>query len=377
MHNETVWLRIAQFSRLLFVMAVIALLVLSVIFLTPLLYPFLIGLIIALLINRPVNWLERKGKMPRWLAVTISLLLFLTVFLTLISVLVAEIIIEISRLITILPSYIEDLKNYFQTFITQELIRNWYEQLSSLYYNLDIGYQQQIEENISLGLNKIAQAGRALIQSILLGIKNFLASFPNAATVFVISILAAFFISKDFYKIKARARTWLPLKVHSRIRAVVLDLQRALIGFCKAQLTLISITAVIVTVGLIILRVEYAVTIGFITGLVDLLPYLGTGAVFVPWIVYLFFTGQYSLVIGLSVLYAVIIVFRQIMEPKILATNVGLDPLVTLIALFVGLKLFGFLGLILGPASVVILMALHRANVFQDVWLYIKTGESQ
>ena len=101
-------------------------------------------------------------------------------------------------------------------------------------------------------------------------------------------------------------------------------------------------TTVIVLIGLLILRVPYAITIAIITGVVDLLPYLGTGAVFVPWVIYVFFTGDTAFAIGLLILYIVVIVQRQIMEPKVLSSNIGLDPLATLVALFVGFKLFGF-----------------------------------
>src|SRR5690606_4485163 len=116
----------------------------------------------------------------------------------------------------------------------------------------------------------------------------------------------------------------------------------------------------------------YAITIGLLTGLVELLPYLGTGTVFVPWIIYLFFKGNFDLVIGLSILYGLIVIFRHIIEPKGFADSVGLDPLLTLVALFVGLRLFGFLGLIIGPVSLVVINALIRAGVFMDIWKYIK-----
>ncbi|MEM5598483.1 AI-2E family transporter [Niallia circulans] len=125
-------------------------------------------------------------------------------------------------------------------------------------------------------------------------------------------------------------------------------------GFLKAQLTLVSITTVIILIGLLILRVDYAITIALLTGIVDIIPYLGTGLIFVPWIIYEIITGQIVLAIGLSVLYIIVLVQRQIMEPKILSSNIGLDPLATLIALFVGFKLFGFIGLIVGPVSLVI-----------------------
>jgi predicted PurR-regulated permease PerM len=83
-----------------------------------------------------------------------------------------------------------------------------------------------------------------------------------------------------------------------------------------------------------------------------------------------------SLAIGLGVLYLVVLVQRQVMEPKVLSSNIGLDPLATLIALFVGFKLIGFLGLIAGPVTLVIITTLHRAHVFKDVWSYIMGKEA-
>nr|WP_267879715.1 AI-2E family transporter [Caldalkalibacillus mannanilyticus] len=78
------------------------------------------------------------------------------------------------------------------------------------------------------------------------------------------------------------------------------------------------------------------------------------------------------MVIGLSVLYAIVVVQRQMMEPKILGTNVGLDPLLTLVALFVGFQLFGLIGLIIGPVLMVIFSAMARAGVFRDLWAFIR-----
>ena len=141
-------------------------------------------------------------------------------------------------------------------------------------------------------------------------------------------------------------------------------------------LTLVSMTTVIVLIGLLILRVPYAITIAIITGVVDLLPYLGTGAVFVPWVIYVFFTGDTAFAIGLLILYIVVIVQRQIMEPKVLSSNIGLDPLATLVALFVGFKLLAF-RINHRSVTLVLLNTLHKANVFHDLWKYIKGSPSK
>lgn len=375
--NQTLFFkRLMQIGRFMFVLLILTIVTLFIYYGLPLLYPFLIGLVIAYIINKPVTFLQRKGKIPRWLAVTLVLFVFVGAVFTLATVLVAEVVVELTHLMKDLPGYIKNLSDYFRDFFARDIVIEFYEKASDLWRNYNDKYSEQIENNLSQGFSKVANGGSQFLISILGGIQGFLAGIPNAATVLVISLLASFFISKDYFGWREKGKGWLPKPFHGKTRLVLNDLKNALVGFIKAQLTLITITAVIVTIGLLILRVKYAITIGLITGLVDLLPYLGTGAVFIPWIIYLFVTGNYGLVIGLSILYAVVVVQRQIMEPKILATNVGLDPLVALIALFAGLQLFGFLGLIIGPVVVVVFNALQRAGVFRDVWGYI-VGEDR
>lgn len=341
-------------------------------FATPLLYPFIIALVIALLIHKPVTFVTQKFKIPRWLSVTLALLVLMLLAIGLATLVVSETVVEIGELAKRLPGFAQELSEYLQRTISQDFLLGIYNQVQWIYDQLDPNYKDKISNTVGSGITSITHAGQNLIVSFLDGLKNVLVSLPNMATVSVISIMGAFFISKDFFLWEARFRRLLPSGVNNRLDQIFRDLRGALLGFLKAQLTLISLTAAIVIVGLLIMRVEYAITIGLITGLVDLLPYLGTGTVFVPWIIYLFFKGNYTMVIGLSILYAVVLIFRQIIEPKVVAESVGLDPLLTLVALFVGLQLFGFLGLIIGPVSLVLINALVKANVFVDIWTYIR-----
>jgi sporulation integral membrane protein YtvI len=344
----------------------------AIIYATPLLYPFFIALLIALMINRPVSFLSEKARIPRWLSVAVVLLLLIAISAGIVTLIIAKTVSELGDLIALLPGIFKEATALLEHTISREFLTGLYNQLSFFFEQLDPDFQERIDNTIGNAIATVTQNGQELVLSFLKNINSLLLSLPNLATVLVISLLGAFFFSKDFYLWQTRFRRLLPGGVNSRLDRILLDLRNALFGFLKAQLTLISLTAAIVIVGLLILRVEYAVTIGLITGLVDLLPYLGTGTVFIPWIIYAFFKGNYGLVIGLAVLYGIVVIFRQIIEPKVVAENVGLDPLLTLVALFVGLQLFGFLGLIVGPVSLVMIHALINANVFQDVWRYIK-----
>jgi sporulation integral membrane protein YtvI len=356
--------------RFLFVIGIVILALICTYFLSRITYPFLIGLAIAFLINPLVNFLEKKAKIPRAFAVLITLVLIFAIFAGLITLLIAEIVTGANYFATVIPSHLDTIIDYIEQFFAGQIIP-MYDQLSNMFQSLESGQQDTIMTNIQNVGTKIGSTVGNFVQNFFGNIPNIISWFPNAATVLIFSLLGTFFISKDWYRFSAMGSRLLPNRAKTSSKTVFSDLKKALFGFIKAQATLISITAVIILIGLLILRVDYAITIALIAGFVDIIPYLGTGAIFVPWIIFEVISGEMNLAIGLGVIYLIVLVQRQIMEPKILSSNIGLDPLATLIALFVGYKLIGFLGLIAGPVVLVIINTLNRANIFRDTWTYI------
>jgi sporulation integral membrane protein YtvI len=361
--------------RFLLVVATVVFAVVSFYYLSKVTYPFLIALVIAFLINPLVNVLQKKGKMPRVLAVFLTLVIIFALAAGLVTFLIAEIVSGANYLARVVPEHLDTLIKYIEEYITAQIIP-LYNQLAGMFNRLDVGQKDTIIDNIQNVGTTIGSTVGSFIQNLFGNIPVILSWFPNAATVLIFSLLATFFISKDWDRLSAIGSRLVPEKAKTSGRTVFVDLKKALFGFLKAQLTLISITTVIILIGLLILRVDYAITIALITGIVDIIPYLGTGLVFVPWIIYQIIAGNMALAIGLGILYILVLVQRQIMEPKILSSNIGIDPLATLISLFVGFKLIGFLGLIVGPVTLVIISTLYRANIFHDLWAFIKGNES-
>lgn len=361
--------------RAFFVISIIIISLIGIFYISKVTYPFLIGLVIAFLINPVVRFLQKKGRMPRTLAVIVSLILVFAFFAGLITLLIAEIVSGADYLAKVVPNQLETLIKYTEQFFASQIIP-LYNQFTTMFNSLDSGQQDTIMDNIQNVGSTIGTTLGNFIQRFFEFIPNIISWFPNAATVIIFSLLATFFISKDWERFVSMGDRLLPNRAKTSSQTVLVDLKKALFGFLKAQLTLISITTVIILIGLLILRVEYAITIALVTGLVDILPYLGTGLIFVPWIVYEVITGDINMAIGLGVLYIIVIVQRQVMEPKVLSSNIGMDPLATLLSLFVGFKMIGFLGLIVGPVVLVILTTLHKANVFRDLWTYIKGKET-
>jgi sporulation integral membrane protein YtvI len=343
----------------------------------PLIYPFIFAWLIAFMIEPLVRFLETKWRIPRWGGTTLSLLLVLGTLSALLTLIIVRIINELTRLVEFIQNNIDKIS---------ERVADWFVSQGTVFTHLETTIQTSLEqlerftgtvqsgeltESLQNSLQSLAELITGFITGFIAGLGKFLGNMPFILTVLVVIVLGSFFISKNWRRLHRNVRNLLPRVVRDSGDMVLTDLKKALVGFVRAQLTLITLTAIIILVGLMILRVNYALTLALVIGLVDLLPYLGVGAVMVPWIVYLFIAGNYKLAIGLTVLYIITIVVRQFVEPKVYASNIGLDPLLTLIALFVGLQLFGFIGLIVGPTLMVILMALYRARVFHDTFDYI------
>ncbi|WP_170007911.1 sporulation integral membrane protein YtvI [Bacillus fonticola] len=362
-----------RFLRALLVVAIIVVTCVAFVWLAQITYPFLIAIVLAFLFNPIVQILEKRFSMPRSLAVILTMVSAVAILAGLITLFVAELVAGANYLSKHVPNQVNTLVGYAENFFMYTVLP-FYNELTAMFESLDLGQQETILENIQNAGTTVATSVGNFIEGFFANIPSIIGWFPNAATVIVFSLLATFFISKDWDKLKNRFTTYIPAKAKNSGKSVYADLRKALFGFLRAQATLISLTAITILIGLLILRVEYAVTIALVMGLVDIVPYLGTGVIFIPWIAYEFLAGESSLAVGLTVLFVVTIVQRQVLEPKILSSSIGLDPLATLVALFIGFQLFGFLGLIVGPVVLVLFNTFERVGVFGDVFQYIWWG---
>lgn len=365
-----------QLLRALWVILIVLICLFSFLYITPLVYPFIIGWFIAFAMNPLVNLLNRWVRLPRWLASLISLLLFLGVFVAVITLLVSRIIVEISRFANYINQNIDSWIEKIVQILESDQFLAMIDQVS-LFSAQNERLYETIENNLISAGERLSEQITRYITALVETVISLVTSLPNFALIIVVILLAAFFMSKDWYKLSARTASLFPKAIVARTRNIWIDLKRALFGYVRAQLIMISITAIFIIVGLLIMRVNHAITIGLLIGIVDLLPYLGVGAVMVPWAIILFIQGNISLGIGISVLYAIVLVVRSMIEPKVLATSIGLGALSTLISMVVGLKLFGIVGVVIGPVSVVLAVALFKAHVFQDIRNYILHGKDQ
>lgn len=143
---------------------------------------------------------------------------------------------------------------------------------------------------------------------------------------------------------------------------MIKDTGKGLKGYLKAQLMLMGITFIILTTGLMILKVPYFILIAIAISIVDVLPILGSGVIIVPWSIISFILGNGYLGKGLAVIYIILIITRQILEPKIMGKEIGVRPLYTFLATILGSLILGPIGLILGPLIAVLVTSIIRTK---------------
>lgn len=358
----------SQYFRIGHVVFWLLLIIFAIYIIISYLFPFFIGFIISLIFLPIVNLVERAFGLKRTVAVFLVILSFIIIFSALLVLLIAEIVVGLNYLARELPQYIEDGFTQIHHWFEQHIFP-LYEQIIS---KLDGGQQSAIQQSLKTFIHETGVQMGSIIQHILNSFTDFLLTLPNTITVLFFALLAAFFITKDWPVMIQWIEMKLPKKIKILTNNITDHFKQALFRYFFAQLILVSMTGCIVFIGLLIIGVDYAITTALLISLIDLLPYLGTGLVFIPWIFYMFLIGNWPQTISFAVLYAVVIIQRQFAEPKVVAKHIGIPPLPLLITLFVCYKVIGVFGLFIGPALLMIIQSIVRAGVIKEITAYIK-----
>lgn len=314
--------------------------------------PFITAVVAAVLIDPIVDWLELKKGFKRGTAVAISLLIMLAIIVALVLLVASRLVIELTELYQRLPAYTEEFSR--QGLNLAQEIRNFMTNNP-----LPVQAQDALQQNLQSGLQKLS----SLVAGATDKLFKLLTGLPAFITVLFVAGLATFFVSRDKVLITSNIYRFLPRKMIRPSSTVVGEVSKALVGYFRAQVILLTITTILTVVGINFLGLEYGLTIGITVGILDLLPVIGPGALLVPWALILILGKEVRLGVGLLMLYGIISGTRQLLEPKILSGNIGLHPLVTIVSLYLGLRLLGFWGIIIGPFLVIIGKAVLRQRV--------------
>ena len=144
---------------------------------------------------------------------------------------------------------------------------------------------------------------------------------------------------------------------------MITKLNSVIFGFLKAQLIVSFIILAVTFVGLLLITPKYAIIMSLIIWIIDLIPILGSVIILAPWSLYQFISGDIATGTKLAILAAILLIIRRTIEPKVMGSQIGLSPLPTLISMFIGLKLFGFLGFFVGPLVVILFTTAREAEL--------------
>lgn len=337
-----------KLAYVLILIAGIVIVYMGMIKLTIIFLPFVFGWLISKLITPVVVFLHEKMKLPNSLSSVIMILTVVGIssyLVYLLGKLIVSIFREFSR---VLP---------FWSSVIAEYGTKWSEKISDLFIGLPFDPATVISEGAASILSNMGNLASELAT------KSFsiASSLPSLLIALVIIILSAFFFTKDRamitavlkpYRVKyiTNNRYWISFKG---------DILVVVWGYVKAQLILMSLTFVISAIGLSVIGIPNAIFVALGIGIVDALPMFGPAAIYMPWILTMVIGSQSALAIKLLVMYGITTLTRQFLEPKIVGTQIGIHPLLTLTGLYAGVKFLGIPGLIIGPFTMVAAVTLY------------------
>ena len=317
-----------------------------------LIMPFIIAFLISWALQRPIRFLSDKLRVHKKILAIFLVLLFYCTIGLLIALLIIKSFSAVGELIASLPALYEAHIN--------PLIGKIYDSLESSFIRLDPELMNALDTLIQDSAASIGEIISGLSMTVAGVVSGAASSLPGFLIRLLLMVISTFFISMDYDRLMG----FILRQFNDRTQELFFQIKKYIIGtlfVCIRSYALImSITFVELSIGLHILRVENAFLIALLIAVFDILPVLGTGGIMIPWAIITFLLGNYSLAIGLAVLYVVITIIRNILEPKIVGGNIGLHPVVTLISLFVGAQLFGVVGLFGFPIFLSLLVNLNK-----------------
>lgn len=321
--------------------------------------PFLIAFIIYLLIEPAIKFLMNKFNIHRK---TSSILIFFTVF----AVIGGLLAWGISTLISEGTNLLQGLNNYI------DKLYGVVENISNSPEIARISIPPQVKSVFENSINDFIGNLSIWLRNVLTKFLDFISQIPRIAIYFVISIIALYFLCVDKIYILDQIEHHLPRawvkKGINHIKAI----SKSLGAYLKAEAILVLVSLGISVAGLYLFKIfgfniKYPLTIALGIGIVDALPILGSGTIMIPWAIFSGINGDMKLGIGIVVLWIIMSVVRQIIEPKIVSNQIGIHPIFTLIAMYTGFKLLGVFGTFIGPIILIILKNIYSATLDKGV----------
>lgn len=319
----------------------------------PLISPFVLGAALALAAEPAVAFFCRSCRFPRPLASAVGVSMAFSLLTLGCMLILGFLIREVRTFTAVLPDITEPLRSGMDTLSVKLL------ELTDL---APEGLQPTLTRNV----RELFSGGSALLDravSFLIRLASGLLSrVPGGALSLGTGIISSFMISAKLPGLKTALIRRIPENHMKRLKGVLTGLKTTVLQWLKAQAKLSGITFLTAATGFLLLRIPGALLWAGLVAVVDAFPILGTGTVLVPWSIISFLLGNSFRAFALLLLYGGATLIRTVLEPRLLGHHLGLDPLATLIALYLGFRLFGLPGMLLSPLVAVTAVELSREN---------------
>lgn len=314
-------------------------------YLLPLILPFVVAYFLAWIIRPVTEFLYKRLKISRLVGGTFSLLVLIVITSIGIFFLINTLLKQVIYLIKNMPIYLNLLTDKL------ELVCHNCDDL----FGLSSGTIRTIvDDNIELTMNRIKSN---IMPSITQHSISLIIAIIGVIGIILIIFIAALLIVKDrpYYKERYENSNF-----YQDIHKVTEKLTEAGIAYLRSQVIIMTIVAVVCVLGLSILKNEYALLLGLGIALMDALPIIGSGIIFIPWSIIMLLNGNIYHAAILITIYLICQVVREVLEPRLIGNRIGIKPIFTLMSMYAGLKLFSIAGFVLGPVGLIIIISIVK-----------------
>lgn len=321
-------------------------------YIVPILMPFIVGFVVATVVQFPLNRIKTKNHTQRKMVSSALCVAFYSIVISLLIWLGYVVVSEVGTFIYYLPTlFTEDL---YPVFIYCA------DRLQGILAPIDPALAQWIIEMGRDVAGSLAQFATDISAGAVKIVASGAVSIPSVLVTIIITIVSTFFISADYRLVLDFLKSLIPESKRHYVIHILRYAETAVLVYIKSYSILFCLTFVELWLGLSILNIPYAFAIGLGIAVFDLMPILGTGGVLLPWSVILLAMGNIPLGIGIALLYIIITAVRNSLEPRIVGDQIGMHPLATMVAMILGLKLMGIVGMMLFPITLVAVTNLRK-----------------
>ncbi|WP_040214754.1 sporulation integral membrane protein YtvI [Clostridium polynesiense] len=317
--------------------------------------PFVLAIVFALMLKRPTGIMINKYKVKPWIASLTSTFIFFVILITLITLSTTSIISETISFTKFIPNYISTT--------SAELYEYFIELNNNLSLQIDANILESIKSSLTQSISDIMKSTLNLSSLLIQKTIEVLSYIPYIVMVIIFTLISTYFFTKSLSSSSGKSISAFAPNNSKKIIEVASQAKKMIGNYVISYMAIIFITFIVTFIGFIILKVDYALILSLLCALFDLLPVIGMPVIYFPLAIFYFAQGSYFTAIGLIILYAVVFILRQVIEPKIMSTSLGLNPVAVLAAIFIGLKANGVTGMLFCMFLVVFYNVLVKVKV--------------